>query len=67
MRIKPIAFVGAGAMENGIAQVSTVAGFPVTLTDIAQPQLDPSRPQNRERPLHLRLSVSRSRCVCKPW
>jgi 3-hydroxybutyryl-CoA dehydrogenase len=40
MQIKTIAVVGAGTMGNGIAQVSAVAGFPVTLTDIAQPQLD---------------------------
>ncbi|NIO39773.1 MAG: 3-hydroxybutyryl-CoA dehydrogenase, partial [Burkholderiales bacterium] len=35
-----IAVVGAGTMGNGIAQVSAVAGLPVTLTDISQPQLD---------------------------
>ena len=40
MQIGPIAVVGTGTMGNGIAQVSAVAGFPVTLTDIAQPQLD---------------------------
>jgi 3-hydroxybutyryl-CoA dehydrogenase len=40
MQIKTIAVVGAGTMGNGIAQASAVAGFPVTLTDIAQPQLD---------------------------
>ena len=37
---KPIAVVGAGTMGNGIAQVSAVAGSPVTLTDISQAQLD---------------------------
>jgi len=40
MQIGSIAVVGAGTMGNGIAQVSAVAGVPVTLTDIAQPQLD---------------------------
>lgn len=40
MQIKSIAVVGAGTMGNGIAQVGALSGFPVTLTDIAQPQLD---------------------------
>ncbi len=40
MQIKSIAVVGAGTMGNGIAQVCAVAGLPVTLTDIAQAQLD---------------------------
>jgi len=40
MQIKSIAVVGAGTMGNGIAQACAVAGFPVTLTDIAQAQLD---------------------------
>ena len=40
MKIGSIAVVGAGTMGNGIAQVSAVAGFPVTLTDISQAQLD---------------------------
>lgn len=40
MQIESIAVVGAGTMGNGIAQVSAVAGFPVTLTDISQQQLD---------------------------
>ncbi len=40
MQIGSIGVVGAGTMGNGIAQACAVAGFPVTLTDIAQPQLD---------------------------
>jgi 3-hydroxybutyryl-CoA dehydrogenase len=40
MKIGSIAVVGAGTMGNGIAQVCAVAGIPVTLTDIAQAQLD---------------------------
>lgn len=40
MQIGSIAVVGAGTMGNGIAQVCAVAGIPVTLTDIAQSQLD---------------------------
>ncbi len=40
MQIKSIAVIGAGTMGNGIAQVCAVAGFPVTLTDVAQAQLD---------------------------
>ncbi len=40
MQIRSIGVVGAGTMGNGIAQACAVAGFPVTLTDIAQAQLD---------------------------
>jgi 3-hydroxybutyryl-CoA dehydrogenase len=40
MDIKTIGVVGAGAMGNGIAQSFAVAGLPVTMTDIGQPQLD---------------------------
>ena len=40
MQIGSIAVVGAGTMGNGIAQICTVSGMPVTLTDIAQSQLD---------------------------
>ena len=40
MQIGSIAVVGAGTMGNGIAQVCAVAGVPVTLTDIAQSQID---------------------------
>ena len=40
MQIGSIAVIGAGTMGNGIAQVCAVAGVPVTLTDIAQSQID---------------------------
>ena len=40
MDIKTIGVIGAGTMGNGIAQAFAVAGFPVTMTDIGQPQLD---------------------------
>ena len=40
MQIGSIAVVGAGTMGNGIAQICAVSGMPVTLTDIAQSQLD---------------------------
>jgi 3-hydroxybutyryl-CoA dehydrogenase len=40
MEIKAIGVVGAGTMGNGIAQAFAVAGFPVTMTDIGQPQLE---------------------------
>jgi len=40
MQIGSVAVVGAGTMGNGIAQVCAVAGVPVTLTDIAQSQID---------------------------
>jgi 3-hydroxybutyryl-CoA dehydrogenase len=34
-----VGIVGAGTMGNGIAQAFAVAGFPVTMTDIGEPQL----------------------------
>jgi 3-hydroxybutyryl-CoA dehydrogenase len=40
MDIQTIGVVGAGTMGNGIAQAFAVAGFPVTMTDIGQAQLD---------------------------
>ncbi len=40
MELKAIGVVGAGTMGNGIAQAFAVAGFPVTMTDIGQPQLE---------------------------
>jgi 3-hydroxybutyryl-CoA dehydrogenase len=40
MDIKSIGIVGAGTMGNGIAQAFAVAGYPVTMTDIAQAALD---------------------------
>ena len=40
MDIKTIGVIGAGTMGNGIAQAFAVAGFPVTMTDIGQAQLD---------------------------
>jgi len=40
MDIKSIGVVGAGTMGNGIAQAFAVAGYPVTMTDIAQAALD---------------------------
>jgi len=40
MDIKAIGVIGAGTMGNGIAQAFAVAGFPVTMTDIGQAQLD---------------------------
>jgi 3-hydroxybutyryl-CoA dehydrogenase len=40
MEIKAIGVIGAGTMGNGIAQAFAAAGLPVTMTDIAQPQLD---------------------------
>jgi 3-hydroxybutyryl-CoA dehydrogenase len=40
MDIRSIGVVGAGTMGNGIAQACAVAGIPVTMTDIAQAQLD---------------------------
>ncbi len=40
MDIKTIGVVGAGTMGNGIAQAFAVAGFPVTMTDVAQGALD---------------------------
>jgi 3-hydroxybutyryl-CoA dehydrogenase len=40
MDIRSIGVVGAGTMGNGIAQACAVAGIPVTMTDIAQAQVD---------------------------
>lgn len=40
MEIKNIAIVGAGVMGSGIAQVSALAGYAVTLTDISAGQLE---------------------------
>jgi 3-hydroxybutyryl-CoA dehydrogenase len=40
MDIKSIGVVGAGTMGNGIAQAFAVAGYPVTMTDVAQAALD---------------------------
>jgi 3-hydroxybutyryl-CoA dehydrogenase len=40
MDIRSIGVVGAGTMGNGIAQACAVAGIPVTMTDVAQAQLD---------------------------
>jgi 3-hydroxyacyl-CoA dehydrogenase len=35
MEIRKIAVIGAGAMGHGIAQVAAMAGFEVTMRDIA--------------------------------
>ena len=40
MEIRKIAVFGAGTMGHGIAQVSAMAGYQVSLFDIAQPPLD---------------------------
>jgi len=40
MEIRTIGVVGAGTMGNGIAQAFAVAGYPVVMTDVAQPALD---------------------------
>ena len=40
MGIARIGVVGAGTMGNGIAQVCATGGYPVVLTDIAQPALE---------------------------
>lgn len=40
MNIRTIGVVGAGTMGNGIAQAFAVAGYDVTMTDVAQPALD---------------------------
>jgi 3-hydroxybutyryl-CoA dehydrogenase len=39
MNVKHVGIVGAGTMGNGIAQAFAVAGVPVTMTDIGEPQL----------------------------
>jgi 3-hydroxybutyryl-CoA dehydrogenase len=38
--IRTIGVIGAGTMGNGIAQAFAVADYPVTMSDIGQPQLD---------------------------
>ncbi|MDA8124922.1 MAG: 3-hydroxyacyl-CoA dehydrogenase family protein [Deltaproteobacteria bacterium] len=43
MELKHIAIIGAGAMGSGIAQVSAIAGYGVTLTDVSAAQLDKAR------------------------
>jgi 3-hydroxybutyryl-CoA dehydrogenase len=40
MSIQRIGIVGAGQMGNGIAHVAALAGFDVTLSDVAQPLVD---------------------------
>ena len=40
MNVESIAVIGAGTMGNGIAQVCAVRGFPVIMTDVAQPALE---------------------------
>ncbi len=40
MELKRIGVVGAGTMGNGISQAFAAAGFEVSMTDIAQAQLD---------------------------
>jgi 3-hydroxybutyryl-CoA dehydrogenase len=40
MQISSIGVVGAGTMGNGIAQAFAVAGYQVTMTDVAQAALD---------------------------
>jgi 3-hydroxybutyryl-CoA dehydrogenase len=43
MELKNITVIGAGIMGSGIAQVSAVAGYPVTLTDVSASQLDKAK------------------------
>jgi len=38
--VPKVAVIGAGTMGNGIAHVFAQSGFPVTLIDVSQPQLD---------------------------
>jgi 3-hydroxyacyl-CoA dehydrogenase len=38
--VRQITVIGAGQMGAGIAQVAAVAGFDVTLTDVAAGQLE---------------------------
>lgn len=40
MDVKTVAIIGAGAMGNGVAQVSAVAGYNVILNDIAEASLE---------------------------
>jgi 3-hydroxybutyryl-CoA dehydrogenase len=43
MDVKNVAIVGAGIMGSGIAQVSAMSGYSVTLTDISVSQLDKAK------------------------
>jgi 3-hydroxybutyryl-CoA dehydrogenase len=43
MEVKNVAIVGAGIMGSGIAQVSAMSGYSVTLTDISASQLDKAK------------------------
>jgi 3-hydroxybutyryl-CoA dehydrogenase len=43
VEITSVGVVGAGQMGNGIAHVAALAGYPVTVQDIAQAQLDAAR------------------------
>jgi 3-hydroxybutyryl-CoA dehydrogenase len=43
VEVKNISIVGAGAMGSGIAQVSAIAGYSVTLTDVSAVQLDKAK------------------------
>jgi 3-hydroxybutyryl-CoA dehydrogenase len=43
MEIKNIAVVGAGVMGSGVAQVSAVSGYSVTLTDVSAGQLEKAK------------------------
>jgi 3-hydroxybutyryl-CoA dehydrogenase len=43
MEVKNVAIVGAGIMGSGIAQVSAMSGYSVTLTDISVSQLDKAK------------------------
>ena len=40
MEIEHIAIIGAGQMGNGIAQVSSCAGYRVTMIDVKEEFLD---------------------------
>jgi 3-hydroxybutyryl-CoA dehydrogenase len=40
MSITTVGVIGAGTMGNGIAQAFAVAGYPVTMTDVGQAQVD---------------------------
>ncbi|RPI95852.1 MAG: 3-hydroxyacyl-CoA dehydrogenase family protein [Spirochaetales bacterium] len=40
MKIQNVAVLGSGTMGHGIAQISAMSGYTVTLYDIAQPMLD---------------------------
>ncbi len=43
MELRNIAIVGAGVMGSGIAQVSAMSGYSVTLTDVSASQLDKAK------------------------